>query len=331
MHAGDLLDASFLLQLFEANRGRLNLPDHQVSACQVVPLKVSKTGGKSVVECRLLLEPTTGGEAAPRSLVAIWRPDGENAATFDLMQRLWRWGFDGSGPDAVCEPVAYLDDCNLMVITKVEGRELEQVLAVDPRAAEASIEGAARWLARLHATPVRSGRTHTYVKERELLDRWIHDLDQVYPSFGPRLYPLGSALLDAERLVKRSRFRLIHGDFHPENIFVSEERVTVTDFERSCLFDPAQDLGFFLAQLAAKVKMGRYKVAAADLPDLRQRFLEAYQGETKAPVGPRVGLYEARSYLEVAHYIYCGLSVPPDPATFEFYLSSAEGCAREVA
>jgi aminoglycoside phosphotransferase (APT) family kinase protein len=131
--------------------------------------------------------------------------------------------------------------------------------------------------------------------------------------------------------VRHDNFRLIHGDFHPENIFVNGPRVTVTDFERSCLFDPAADLGFFLCQFEAKVRMGRYALGELERARLRRHFMDGYASQAPETLAWRVGLYEARGYLEIAHYIYCGLHVPADPAEFEFYVQSAERSAGSVA
>jgi len=72
-------------------------------------------------------------------------------------------------------------------------------------------------------------------------------------------------------------------------------------------------------------------VTAGDVPRLRQRFLDAYAHPPADDFEARVGAYEARGYLEVAHYVFCGLHVIPDPDRYEFLVGSAESCAGAVA
>src|SRR6267378_142266 len=294
MRFADLMDEEYLEGFFQEHLSELKLPQQIVRSCKVTPLKLSKRGGKSVLDFELLLEGVSDGEASQLNLVGIWRPDSANAPVFDLMRWLWSSGFDGRDAYAICQPIAYLDDSNLMLVAKLEDVELDRFLRVDTEAARLAVDAAGRWLAKLHRTLVRGPLAHSVARERELLSAWVRDLGNRFPAYARRLPPLARGILKVEGRVAPDQFTLIHGDFHPENIFVNDDRVTVTDFERSCLFDPAQDLGFFLGQLAAKTRMGRYPGGAKYVRRLGDRFLNAYARERSPDLDARIAAYEAR-------------------------------------
>ena len=104
---------------------------------------------------------------------------------------------------------------------------------------------------------------------------------------------------------------VVHGDFHPENIYVSEDAVTVIDFDRFAIADPAKDLGSFITQVRAMSFFSGLPARSAE--GNVQAFLEEYvRGIASNQAGPlleRVAVYSAFFALEVAYYTLCVLRV----------------------
>ncbi len=323
---GNFLNADFASNFLGSNLPRLGLADFRLSNCKIVPLKLSKTGGKSVVEFKLTLSPENGGREVSRSIIGIWRPDSRNEKVFGLLRKLRKRGFDGNNHFQVCEPLAYFRDWNLLLTSRASGVELEHMLAVGDRDLLASsVSNAARWLSRLHTSRLSSEKRSSVEEEDRTLRNWLTHLKRLYPDSTRRLHDLVRRIIEMEESFNHRRFVLIHGDFHPENIFVNNSTVTATDFERSCVFDPAKDVGYFVAQFGMKAQKGKYPSASKNGGlGLRELFLREYSENSSTDVLERVPTYEARTYLEILHYIYWGLGVKRDPADFESWITRAE-------
>lgn len=80
---------------------------------------------------------------------------------------------------------------------------------------------------------------------------------------------------EAERL-KTDCFALVHGDFSPKNILVSEDRLVLLDCEVACYADPAFDLAFLFTHLFLKVLY--HKNHYQEVKDMLEGFCEAYGG-----------------------------------------------------
>ena len=63
------------------------------------------------------------------------------------------------------------------------------------------------------------------------------------------------------------------------------------DFEQSCIFDPALDLGYFIAKLISAKR--KYNLPL-DVEDLEKRFLDKYTAKISAEPLKTVGLYQSQ-------------------------------------
>ncbi len=164
-----------------------------------------------------------------------------------------------------------------------------------PPAARAARE--ARVLAELHARSARSGRRLT-VPEPLAADGAIVAMR---PAEGARLDDvLRRARLHAEGMTRLEREiegaaswlrwfhrqdgiaggSLVHGDFWPGNVFVSDAAITVVDFEGARPGDPLDDVAYFLVHTELYFPpplRGRFR-------RLRERFLDAYFNGAIRPV-----------------------------------------------
>jgi len=105
-------------------------------------------------------------------------------------------------------------------------------------------------LGRLH-----SGSWHEEKLAHQLDDRQFFDelrIDPFYRQIArvhPDLEPAITRLIDS---VTRERHCLVHGDFSPKNLLLSDQSLMLIDFEVGHYGDPAFDLGFFLSHLMLK-------------------------------------------------------------------------------
>ena len=118
----------------------------------------------------------------------------------------------------------------------------------------------------------------------QLRDRW-HDttvfdelrLDPFYRYTArrhPGTEPFFQSLI-AETLATQAC--VVLGDFSPKNILLTDQGISLVDFETACFSDPAFDLGFFLSHLILKTVLHASQ-RAAFLGRTRQ-FWEAYQNQ----------------------------------------------------
>lgn len=73
--------------------------------------------------------------------------------------------------------------------------------------------------------------------------------------------------LEVERLMK-NRSALVHGDFSPKNILVSENRLVLLDHEVACWADPSFDVAFMINHLFLKLLYHRPGPAAQNFAEI---------------------------------------------------------------
>jgi len=338
------LNEAFVSNFFEVHvLPRLNLSEFRILKCEINRLKSRRR--KPAIEFRLWLNNKNNNDNHKQqqtsiNLVGKWRNDELLKETFDLLQELWSKGFQSGDDDylKISKPIAYFPDYNLMLASKANGIELGKMLMEgDASVLENYIIQAASWLAKLHNIDVRSGRAFSLETEEAKLRHWSEHLCFLYPDFAEKISNLFSLILDKERSLDSKCFVLIHGDFHSGNIFVDGNDITVIDLEASCIFDPAKDLGYFIAKLLATKK--RYQLAL-DIR-LQERFLEIYTANIRSSsykkgILERVDIYKARSYIQLLHSRYCRHihfkdytryeKHKLDPIDFRYWIKRAEEC-----
>ncbi len=232
----------------------------------------------------------------------------------EVISALLRRGFE-KGPYRVPR-IIEVDETEMIIIEEGQrGKSLFDLIpAVNNRVGVRYFRMAARWLARLHEEEVRIGGTR---RTREKEQRRFY-------SYRTRFRKAGHPARDRiERLLEftdrreaelfagdRTRFVQVHGDYHPKNIIIGQDRmqdistlfISVIDFDHSLLFDPAFDVGGFLAQFAYQFR---------HFPRIRQNcreedFLEAYLGkrrDVRDDFADRVQLFRVRANLSIANYL----------------------------
>jgi thiamine kinase-like enzyme/SAM-dependent methyltransferase len=349
------IDDYFLNEYFIRNFVQLNilpiinLSNFEILNCKINPFKLSRKGGIAAIELNLQLgNKNNPQQKISKSIVGKWRKDGRGKEIFDLLQGLYYdKGFNRKRNDNISsssssnndrdiyhddhlkiqEPIAYFPNYNLMLTSKVNGVELEKILQnangnVESSILETYMIQAAKWLAKLHSIQLTHGRRTFFIHDEEKkLSTWFEHLSWLYPDFDKKISHILHFILKEQKDLNPKCFVPIHGDFHTLNIFISEPDLTVIDFEQSCIFDPAKDLGYFTSYLTMKKK--KYQLSF-DTENLQKCFIDSYISEISAEPLKRIGIYKARSYIQHLHFRYWTLNKKLDEIDFEHWVNAAE-------
>jgi aminoglycoside phosphotransferase (APT) family kinase protein len=192
------------------------------------------------------------------------------------------------------------------------------------------------WLAKLHNSNIKVERTFNVENEIKLLEGWLADLMVCDFSWmaheKERVAELMEELITRTKEIEPGRVCITHGDFHPENIFVRANAITVIDFEQSAIADPASDLGYLLGEI--DVQSDRYWHRRGRLSPLNiERTAAAMQNEYFSKCSDeaydRIPFYRARTYLKhLMHTVR--MKGTEDPASVTLWLDKGEACLKEA-
>ena len=196
--------------------------------------------------------------------------------TYRLMRALWEDGFGEGSWYRISEPLAHLPERSVLVVRGAPGVSVDTYLGTGSPEQLEGVREAARWLARLHAAPVRMGRPwgiwRNYARLAQRFAfataRRPHWSDDLREKLG-RLAPLAAEAQTPPRLVQT------HGQFRDLHIFIDDGTVSGIDLDRSLPADPAKDLDEFLHRLRWKT----FKLHRKQSDDLTHAFLREYAAE----------------------------------------------------
>ena len=113
-----------------------------------------------------------------------------------------------------------------------------------------------------------------------------------------RITALARELSDRLRAATPSPPRLIHRDFHGDNILVGDRGLVLLDFEDCAMGEPADDVGSNWAQLTWHTR----KAATSALPEAgRRAFLDAYLANADPATARCLPTYAAMHCFLYAH------------------------------
>jgi hypothetical protein len=229
-----------------------------------------------------------------------------------IMAAISRRGFDG-GPFRVPRPIDADRQSMTLIQQGLRGKSLfDKLLVAPPDDGRDYLELAARWLARLHncrlrLTPISEFR----VWEKRRLARYVERFAETGHKHRGRAQELMEAIqMEERKLVGKGGLVQGHGDFHPKNLIIGQDReedratrfIAAIDFESSLCLPPAFDVGTFLAQFrnqffAHPEVLSRYS---------EELFLEGYLNAAEEPgenFHRLVELFRARTNLGIAAYL----------------------------
>ncbi|MFP5371823.1 MAG: phosphotransferase family protein, partial [Actinomycetes bacterium] len=196
------------------------------------------------------------------------------------------------------QPLAYLSGPRLLLQTLAAGPSLYRFLDDLPAGARA-VTMTGRWLAKLHNVRLGDGsELLDPVREAARLATFRDALVTACPWAATRV----SRLVEQVTTDGTATGPLVptHGDFQPKNVHVIADRVTVIDFDRFALAEPARDLGHFVAQsmTMSYVRTGSFDAVQA----WNRAFLDAYVAEAPPRALAGMAVATVRSMLEILYY-----------------------------
>jgi Ser/Thr protein kinase RdoA (MazF antagonist) len=201
-------------------------------------------------------------------------------------------------------------DMDMELFSHLEGVPLF-TLTGDP----AFVELAARTGAALHdfhATPLRLASILDRESDLERLAENAGDFAWLLPAERDRIEALEERLTVRLQAAPPTEGRLVHGDFHGDNVLVDGDRVGLIDFEDCAFGDAADDVALNWAQMnwyAVKAGSERSTAAAG-----RDAFLAAYLSRADDATIDRLPL---RTALQCFYNAYQCARRPEDPERFE--------------
>ncbi len=180
-------------------------------------------------------------------------------------------------------------------------------------------------LAELHCQNPERLRGLKRRSEAEHLDKAVAAVEFIAPQYAVRTEKLaqrlGPELADAPCLGVP-----IHGDFHPKQVLLAEDKVGIIDLDGAACGDAAADLGVFIAHLERDALRGH--LASDRVPPIRRALLEGYGSIRNCPSLSRINKYVAARLLR--RLPYCFRHREPNwPDRMEALLERAEAISAE--
>lgn len=218
-------------------------------------------------ERRATLRCTLSGTGTgPAPCVVYAKTFCDDQAAQALLQRFdhfWQLAQRDSAAPQVAQPLGWDRATRTFWQAAAPGQPLmDSARAQDALGDFARIGGA---LAKLHlaALPAREVRcTAHWLAE---LRRRVQKIGRAAPELAARALALAQSLEAATLRMPRARQTLIHGDFHPEQVWLHGERIVFFDFDEFALGNPMEDLAEFsvkLEQLSALPQRAEGQVQA---------------------------------------------------------------------
>jgi hypothetical protein len=239
-----------------------------VSAVPRVAVTRHRPARGNVVEYRF--------DGGPRIFAKLYADAAEGLSSYRILRSMWAVGFGPQSVYRVPEPLAYLAEHRALLVAEAPGECLLEFKGRPRDAWESGLQAAARWLARLHASPAELGPREEVAQGAFHLVQRVADAVALRPELGAEVVHLAETLADRAAVASGPRSRVqTHGRYHPVHVFLALDCVTVIDLDRAARSDAAKDVGEFLHRLRADVVKARLGVEAADWAT--QTFLEEYE------------------------------------------------------
>ncbi|MCA9027971.1 MAG: phosphotransferase [Planctomycetaceae bacterium] len=156
----------------------------------------------------------------------------------------------------------------------VEGQTLGDLLR-SGTATEQDIERTALALARLHAEPCTLHRTYTPHGQLNRIRSLTLNLDQLVPEFSARVCLL-LPVMERQLMSQPERTSVIHGDFHADQVVLSDDQATLIDFDNLSIGCPQTDVASWIAHLEWLAVTGEIEPNSVDR--CIKTFESAYRG-----------------------------------------------------
>jgi len=231
-----------------------------------------------------------------------------------ITEFLYKNGF-GEGQFRVPGIIDVNDKERLIIESGQRGRNLFDLLAhVDKKIGMDYFKLAAGWLARFHDKGIKEGGAESVIrKERRRFDSYLNSFVKTKSPYLKQIEPVIDFVKNKEEEIysgKKDSFILNHGDYHPKNIIIGQDRqhdittlfISVIDFGSTILFPRSFDAGYFISQF-----QNQFYAYPEILKNYRETdFIDTYAEESdNIPLDfmEQVGLFKLRANLSIASYL----------------------------
>jgi thiamine kinase-like enzyme/predicted metal-dependent phosphoesterase TrpH len=285
--------------------------------CRPFYKEIPKAGSNIVVH-----EITFGtkGEDESRSRIILkapgrlerWRSIKEAS---DIMQQVYNRGFSQEA-FRVPRTLEVNEKEKLIVEEGQRGRSLfELLIQVSPVTAQKYYTLAAQWLARLHKEKIRFSDIETTAKrEKKRFSSYLNafvSTNNLYVHDAKRLMYAVERYEEALFEKESGSFILVHGDYHPKNVIIGQDRmhdvstvfISVIDFAGAMLFHRAFDVGYFIAQFHNQFRDYPHVLQNLKDKDFVNKYCNAYSQEQSDEFLHAVNLFRIRANMSIGAYL----------------------------
>ncbi len=271
--------------------------DKRISDCRV-NLRRYVPGKRCIVALELSIESKESGGVECRKLIGKVYANGQGNKVYDTLQELRNHGF-ADGPLTVSQPLAYDANWQLLLLHHSEGQLLKNLILTQSNL-EWAMEGAAKWLAKLHRCGVSCGRRYSLHDQLRTLGAQKRALEGLSPEaarrFGDILARIESRSSD---LTEPRTSGPTHRDFSPDHLLVDGAHFTGLDFDEFCQYDSLFDVAHFMAHLRFLSLLHFGMLTHFDR--LAEVFLAAYLAGARDYSAEQMNLYQTIAYFKLAH------------------------------
>ncbi|MFL5800394.1 MAG: phosphotransferase family protein [Roseiflexaceae bacterium] len=215
----------------------------------------------------------------------------KGARTFGVVTRMAEWlDAQGNGLTTV-RPQAYIAGDGAVLYPYVSGTPLSDLLRAPGGEPADLLQRAGAALAALHRAPTTlvDLQPHSFAKEIKSITSAGEHVRPLLPEAGAQIAAILERAQALHERLPQEQPGFTHGDFKADHLWVTADGMTLLDFDTCYLFDPAIDLGKFLADL--HYWYDRYGLSG--VAEAREQFLAGYGPGASSERLLRAQLYEA--------------------------------------
>ncbi len=281
---------------------------------------------------------TKGGDEVRNRLITKQFSDGEKwraaRKSLDIREALYARGFN-SGKYRVPGTLDIQENERLIIEEGQRGNILFDTLSyVDPAIGSVYFNMSAEWLAKLHGLTLSdAGREDTFKREERRFNSYLKSFKSTANPYQQQAEKFIDLVQKEEEKIFHAdtaqRFVLCHGDYHPGNIIIGQDRardigtlyVSVIDFDNAMYMPPEFDIGYFISQFLSQYSAAAHVTKNYPVED----FVKAYRklaGDKGEVSGRLIDLFRLRANLSIASFfIKVGKGEGPD---MEFLIKASQ-------
>jgi Phosphotransferase enzyme family len=263
-------------------------------------------GKRCIVLFEVRIESEESSMVESQSLIGKLYADSRGQKVFETLQELWSRGF-ADGKLTISEPLAYDPRWQLLLLGHCKGKLLRNLILAQADI-DRALEGAAEWLAKLHACGIPRGRRYSLDGHLKTFGARTRELEQVSPDIARHYEEILIGIERHAHDIEERSAGPTHRDFSPDHLIVDGNRFIGLDFDEFCQYDPLFDVAHFIAHIGYLGLLHSGSLHQFD--SLTARFCTAYKSCTPNRSVARLGLNLALAYLKLAQIV--GLVTRPD-------------------